>query len=351
MPALALCVCMWLFASIAWSALVFVAAKLFSRGREDWSSYWLAALVVAVAPSLTAPVWAVAPTPISMLQIETALAVVDFTAPLQRAGFNDAVMLPALLITVLLALGALQALGHVALQLKRAADVTGESQDAPHELQREGARVLIGGASSAFCLGGPRPSIVLPEAMALRMTPAQLRLVIDHELAHLRRGDPTLFAALRFLEALYWFNPIIARLAERVRLAAEIECDAAAHAGDAAARLDYAQIYVSALERGQADPALATFGGRAGALRARLQSILRGQVRPRHIVVSVALLSCAALFSLGGAAAATTTARMSVFGDSMLLSALQARAARVYGAPQCGPDGLSATSMWGIGDE
>ena len=72
----------------------------------------------------------------------------------------------------------------------------------------------------------PRPAVLLPLS-AEEWPQERRRVVIQHELVHLARGDAWRLLAWRLVAALYWFHPL-ARLAERhARLVGEEACDEA----------------------------------------------------------------------------------------------------------------------------
>ncbi len=54
-----------------------------------------------------------------------------------------------------------------------------------------------------------RPRILLPTALAQRLPPAQLRLVLLHELAHVKRRDTWVHLAQTVLQVLYWCHPLV----------------------------------------------------------------------------------------------------------------------------------------------
>ncbi len=60
---------------------------------------------------------------------------------------------------------------------------------------------------SPALLGWLRPRILLPAAIAAEFTPAQLRSVFFHELAHFKTLDIPLNWAFLVLRAVHWFNP------------------------------------------------------------------------------------------------------------------------------------------------
>ncbi len=79
---------------------------------------------------------------------------------------------------------------------------------------------LSGTSHTPFATGLIRPTVVLP-AEATSWSPAVLRAVLLHEMAHIRRGDLWVQAAGNTVCALYWANPLVWFL--RRRLAAERE--------------------------------------------------------------------------------------------------------------------------------
>jgi hypothetical protein len=72
----------------------------------------------------------------------------------------------------------------------------------------------------------PSPAVLLPTA-AEGWPDERRRVVVQHELVHLARGDAWRLLAWRLVAAVYWFHPL-ARLAERhARLVGEQACDEA----------------------------------------------------------------------------------------------------------------------------
>ena len=70
------------------------------------------------------------------------------------------------------------------------------------------------------------PVIALPVAAAT-WTPERLRLVLVHELVHVRRQDVLVEGLLWLAGALYWFHPAVWLAAGRLRLERERTCDEA----------------------------------------------------------------------------------------------------------------------------
>jgi beta-lactamase regulating signal transducer with metallopeptidase domain len=69
-----------------------------------------------------------------------------------------------------------------------------------------------------------RPKVILPAAAAA-WSDARARVVLSHELAHIRRGDWIVQLTAEVLRALYWFNPLLWMACRRLRLESEHACD------------------------------------------------------------------------------------------------------------------------------
>jgi beta-lactamase regulating signal transducer with metallopeptidase domain len=76
----------------------------------------------------------------------------------------------------------------------------------------------------AVTFGWRRPVILLP-ADATAWTEQRARMVIGHELAHVRRRDWLRHLAARMACVVYWFHPLVWTAARRHRLAVELACD------------------------------------------------------------------------------------------------------------------------------
>lgn len=68
------------------------------------------------------------------------------------------------------------------------------------------------------------PSIIIPAA-AERWPDDLVRVVLCHELAHIRRGDWIIQMAAEIVRSVYWFNPILWFACGRLRLESEHACD------------------------------------------------------------------------------------------------------------------------------
>jgi uncharacterized protein (TIGR03435 family) len=123
-----------------------------------------------------------------------------------------------------------------------------------------------------------RQWLVLPEGVVERLTPAQLRALIAHELCHVRCHD-NLAAALQMLvEALFWFHPAVWWIERRLVAERERACDEAVlQAGNRPS--DYAEGLLAVCRQsiGLRLPCVTGVNGGA-TLRARVESIMRNEI-------------------------------------------------------------------------
>lgn len=141
--------------------------------------------------------------------------------------------------------------------------------------------------------------VILPRSLIEKLAPVQIDLIVAHERSHQRRGDAIYYAALAWIDVLFWFNPLVRRQTERCRLAAEIACDAAASGAAPEMRRAYAQALVLALKHTAGDAlgcAPAVFSTRSiGEHRMRIAQIMHSGAaarkrRPWAVVAAAALL-------------------------------------------------------------
>ena len=126
-----------------------------------------------------------------------------------------------------------------------------------------GAALLLGsGASIApLVVGWLRPVVLLPLAVASGFPPAEVELILAHELAHIRRFDPLVNLLQVALETLQFYHPAVHWISRDVRREREVCCDALALAASGDARRDYLAALLR-LEQSQSTPlVLAASGG------------------------------------------------------------------------------------------
>ena len=75
-------------------------------------------------------------------------------------------------------------------------------------------------------IGLLRPRLLMPPHLPSSLSAQELRYVVLHELAHLKRGDLIVNWLLILLQALHWFNPVVWFAFWRMREDREPACDA-----------------------------------------------------------------------------------------------------------------------------
>ena len=164
-------------------------------------------------------------------------------------------------------------------------------------------RVLIASSiSSPAVTGLLRPTLLLPAEFARAFTPAEARLVLKHELMHLKRGDLPLNALMCVLIALHWFNPLLWIAFLKIRADREAACDAQVLQGaphDRRIAYGHALLKVETAfcPRGFSLGFVGIFQ-RGSALRSRIQSIATH--RAPHPATKILLPLCIALMTFLG---------------------------------------------------
>jgi beta-lactamase regulating signal transducer with metallopeptidase domain len=96
---------------------------------------------------------------------------------------------------------------------------------------RRDIQIRISGAiTSPFVCGLLRPTIMLPQSLVQSLTPAELRAVLNHEIAHVRQNDLIWCVAWQWLRAICWFHPLVWLVPVAHNLACEQEADRVASA-------------------------------------------------------------------------------------------------------------------------
>jgi len=111
-------------------------------------------------------------------------------------------------------------------------------------------------------LGFVRPRILLPEGLLDSLRPDQLRFILLHELAHIKRLDIVVGWVATALQALHWFNPLVWYAFHRMRADRELACDAAvlSYTGKECSA-EYGQTIIALLERSSVLPRLLPVAG------------------------------------------------------------------------------------------
>lgn len=85
----------------------------------------------------------------------------------------------------------------------------------------------IDGLHTPALFGLFRPAILLPAEVARAANASRLRLVLIHEIAHLRRKDVLINWLMIIAQSLHWFNPLVWLTLRRLRADQELLCDEA----------------------------------------------------------------------------------------------------------------------------
>ncbi|HKS38939.1 MAG TPA: M56 family metallopeptidase, partial [Verrucomicrobiae bacterium] len=80
-------------------------------------------------------------------------------------------------------------------------------------------------ASSPAVYGLWRPVVLIPQQLADKLSALQLRAVLLHELAHIKRGDVWVHHAQTLLQILYWWHPLLWLANTRIRRVREQAVD------------------------------------------------------------------------------------------------------------------------------
>jgi beta-lactamase regulating signal transducer with metallopeptidase domain len=106
-----------------------------------------------------------------------------------------------------------------------------------HEEIREAARirglrrmpeVLVSGAVPGPAMSGVfRPILLLPSSFDTTFDRDEQRLILLHEMTHVKRGDLVLNAIVFLLQAVHWCNPLVWFAFARLRADRELACDSA----------------------------------------------------------------------------------------------------------------------------
>lgn len=165
--------------------------------------------------------------------------------------------------------------------------------------------LLAPGNIAPMAVGILRPSVVLPDTMAERLSRAELESVLAHEMAHLRRRDPWVLALENILLTLWWFNPVAWTLVKSVRKTREDCCDDLVLSLHLSDEHTYCRSLVNAastVARPSWSPAILGFADRMHPLGRRLTRLMDTTLRKPHrlSLAGMAVLALLAIVALPG---------------------------------------------------
>lgn len=249
-------------ASVLALAILTLQALLWRWLPAQWRhALWLPMLLALALPVLPAVPFSILPQPEAKR-----LPGIEATAPVLEAPDKSAIPAPASApvakpamswndaMAIIWLLGAATVLSagiagyrrSIRQVMKTAASPDEELQHAIERAAREtGLRdvpktVVSPAVESPAVTGFFRPLLLLPSGFPEGFTPAESRLILLHELTHLKRKDLAVNWLTCVLQALHWFNPILWFAFARLRADREAACDAQVLSLDLAdSRSDY----------------------------------------------------------------------------------------------------------------
>lgn len=328
---------LWQGAGIAGIASLVLALVHPSRARARYVIAWIFLALMILVPTaaassgLTAIRWRMRP---------QTMAAIDGAIGYPAVIWWGSIVIP--IVGVLWMLGVLAGAIRMGIEIRRAralrreelSDVAEDVQRAVHGLSASicGPKTVevrtSGRAPVPMMLGWRRPMILLPASAPARLRPAEMRAILAHELAHVRRGDYQANLVLIVIDALLFHHPGARWLSGCIRAEREYCCDddAVRESQDA---LEYAQALAS-LEDARADCRFAV-AARSGTLLDRIRRIAG---HPRRVMTP--LRGTLVLLAAIAVAAAIFTAAMVVppslpFGTEIRRRSAQPPQSRVTG--------------------
>jgi TonB family protein len=233
--------------------LALAAMPLLAR-RSAALRHWVlttAVIGAAAAPllGLIAPAWQlpVDLAPASVVMVNSVPDAGAGTASSHAAGVSgrSAAPLPASLLLGIWLTGVVLGAGGLAVGLTRLLWLSARSRAVTNRAWASAAReisdgyglrpprLLVNRGASLLVTWGVRRATVLLPGCALSWPESRVRLVLAHELAHIRRGDWIVQLAVELLSCVYWFNPLVWIARARLRRESEQACDDAVINGGA----------------------------------------------------------------------------------------------------------------------
>lgn len=251
-------------------------------------------LTLPAAPAPAAPAWH---PPVLALPRGVSAAAVLAAEPAARsasAAASAAFSLPAVPWSRLLCLAWLAgALVFCGAQLARHLAFLARLRRDRVRLALPGRVWLSPAAEVPVAVGLVRPAVYLPAQTA----PVDLPYVLAHEKRHIRAGDLWFQLLLLAAQSLYWFDPVIHRMARAAREDMELACDAAVLRGRPLAdRLRYGEAVLAALKKARRQAALsAPLCGPGRAVQTRFKEMLDMRTPKKRFLLLPALACAAAL--------------------------------------------------------
>ncbi|HEY3784830.1 MAG TPA: M56 family metallopeptidase [Steroidobacteraceae bacterium] len=141
------------------------------------------------------------------------------------------------------------------------------------------------------------PVILLPDGLASRLSPEELRSVIAHEICHLRRRDNLTAAIHTMVEAVLWFYPVTWWLGSRLLAERERACDESVIASGHDPKI-YAEGILKVCRLYITSPLASAAGVSGSDLRKRIEVIMSSPSTRRMSVFTRLLIALAGIASV-----------------------------------------------------
>lgn len=142
-----------------------------------------------------------------------------------------------------------------------------------------------------------RPVLLLPDGIAARLTPAQLRAILAHELCHVRRRDNLSAAVHMAVEAVFWFHPLVWWIGARMVEERERACDEDVLRQGAEPEV-YAEGILNVCRHYLESPLVCASGVTGSNLKRRIQQILDASLSQRLTLARKLVLATAAVMAI-----------------------------------------------------
>jgi beta-lactamase regulating signal transducer with metallopeptidase domain len=141
------------------------------------------------------------------------------------------------------------------------------------------------------------PVILLPDGLASRLSPEELRSVIAHEICHVRRRDNLTAAIHMMVEAVLWFYPVTWWLGSRLLAERERACDESVIASGHDPKI-YAEGILKVCRLYITSPLPSTAGVSGSDLRKRIEVIMSSPATRRMSVLTRLLIAVGGIASV-----------------------------------------------------
>ncbi len=169
---------------------------------------------------------------------------------------------------------------------------------------RRAARLLQSTVAEApMVIGWLAPIVLVPVSALTSLTEEQLRTILSHEIAHIRRHDYLLNCLQKIVESILFFHPVVWWISNQMRIERENCCDDAAVQTAGGNALIYARA-LSQLESLRATPQQLALAANGGSLMNRITRIIGLDTQAHHSTrsgwVVASALTAGLLFSTVG---------------------------------------------------